>query len=63
MSKMGILKNILKPFLQILKKTYLRIDVDLYLKIPKFTIGRMARFREIYDRKKFRTTSLSMRTS
>ena len=58
MSKMGILKNILKSVLQILKKNCLKID-----RYQKLTKGCTARFREIYDQKQFCMTSLNMRTS
>ena len=50
---MGIFKTILKSVLQILKKNCLKIDVGLFFKkYQKLSIGRTARFREIYDRKK-----------
>ena len=35
MSKMGILKNILKSVLQIFKKYCLKIDVEVHLKMSK----------------------------
>ena len=35
MSIMGSSKNVLKSVLQILKKNYLKIDVDIHLKILK----------------------------
>ena len=49
MSKMRILKNILKSVSQIFNKSCPKIDFDLYLKYQKLSEGRMARFREIYD--------------
>ena len=45
------------------RKNCLKIDADAYSKYQIMSIGRTARFREIYDRKTFHTTFLSMRTS
>ena len=50
---MGIMKNILSV-LQILKKNCMKINVDIIIKkYKKLSIGCLARFREIYDRKSF----------
>ena len=56
--KNGFLKNILKSVLN-----YLKIDVNVSVsKYQKLSMGHKARFRNIYDGKTFRTTSLSIRT-